>query len=163
MKVTADDYADPVGVVLLQDKCMSEDGIDYELWTSTVFLPLTMSSDGNVFTVEDEAGFSEHLSMLWQKALELQVVRLRTRILSHIQPSEDMSIVSSIRDRIAGDGTVIGSSSITWTLLRENQRWLINQILFNDGIYDPSIVAQTFLGLPNKERPAVNPEKPLMK
>jgi len=152
MVVLHDDYTDPVGVVLIQDACISDAGIDLERWTKTVFLPLTMSSDGNLFTVEDEPGFHEHLKMLEKKAKDLGVTKLRTRVLSHIQPSDEMAIVSSIRDRVSGDGTVIGSSSITWTLMSLQGAWKINQILFNDAIYDPSIVAQVFLGLPNKER-----------
>lgn len=154
MVVGEDDYADPVGVVLLQDACLSEAGIDCERWTKTVFFPLTMSSDGNLFTIETEACFHEHLKMLEKKACQLGVVALRTRILSHIQPSEDMSIISSIRDRLGKDGRVIGSSSITWTLISVDGAWQISQILFNEGVYDPSVVSQVFLGRPNKERPS---------
>ena len=146
-----DDFSDPVGVVLIQDECLTEAGIDYDRWTSTVFLPLTLSSDGNLFAVEDEAAFRNHLRLLGERAKELGVTQLRTRILSHIQPNEGMSIVSSIRDRLASDGGIIGSSSITWTLLLQNGNWQINQILFNEGTYDPSVVSQVFLGLPNKE------------
>jgi len=160
MVVVDDDYSDPVGVVLIQDACMSEAGIDFARWTKTVFLPLTMSSDGNLFTVEDEPGFHDHLSMLSKKALDLGVTKLRTRVLSHIQPSDEMAIVSSIRDRMAGDGKIIGSSSITWTLMSLNGAWKINQILFNDAVYDPSVVAQVFLGRPNKEKLEQYPETP---
>ncbi|MEM7056221.1 MAG: hypothetical protein AAF557_01405 [Pseudomonadota bacterium] len=159
MVVTMDDYSDPVGVVLIQDTCLSERGIDYDRWTKTVFLPLTMSSDGNLFSVDDKSEFIDHLQMLQKKAGQLGVVALRTRVLSHIQPTEAMSIVSSIRDRLSGDGEVVGSSSITWTLILVNGAWKISQILFNDGVYDPSIVAQVFLGHPNKERLSNNSSK----
>ncbi len=159
MVVIDDDYTDPVGVVLIQDACMSEAGIDFVRWSKTVFLPLTMSSDGNLFSVEDEPGFHEHLKMLESKATALGVTALRTRVMSHIRPSEDMAIVSSIRDRMSKDGGIVGSSSITWTLISLNGAWKISQILFNDAIYDPSIVAQVFLGRPNKERLEQNSEK----
>lgn len=160
MVVIDDDYSDPVGVVLIQDTCMSETGIDVERWTKTLFLPLTMSSDGNLFTVENEPELHEHMKMLEKKAKDLGVTTLRTRVLSHIQPSDEMAIVSSIRDRIAGDGAIIGSSSITWSLMSLQGAWKINQIMFNDAIYDPSVVAQVFLGLPNKERLSPDRESP---
>ena len=72
-------------------------------------------------------------------------------IVSDIGVSTTEKIISSIRDRLSKE-KVIGSSSITWGLLRVGGTWKINQILFNDGVYNPSIVAQVFLGRPNGER-----------
>ena len=138
-------------VVLLQDACLDESGIDYARWQTTVFLPLTLLSDGKLFVLDTPEAFVAHLKALEKKAFELGVTALKTRILSHVQPSADMAIISSIRDRLSKD-KVIGSSSITWGLLRVGGTWKINQILFNDGVYNPSIVAQVFLGRPNVER-----------
>ena len=69
----------------------------------------------------------------------------KARILRY-QNSDDVAILGSIRDRLASDGKVIGSTSVTWIVVHDGESWKINQIQFNDSRLDPSIVAQVFLG-----------------
>lgn len=149
--VASDKQLDPAEVVLAQDKCLSAAGLDYTRWLETVFIPLTLISEGKTFHIETEEAFVEHLRALEEKASELGVTTLETQILSHVRPSVDMAILSSIRRRLAADGELVGESSITWTVIRTGEGWRINQIFFNDSVHDPSVVGQVFLGRSNKK------------
>lgn len=141
---------DPVAVVLEQDECVSERGIDYSRWTETVFIPLTLVADGRFIPIDSDDALIEHLRALERKARELGITALRTEILSLNQRSEGLAIIRSIRHRLSATGHVIGSSSMTWSLIRLGTGWKINQIHFNDSTLNPSVVAQTFLGRGNE-------------
>ncbi|MEM1277413.1 MAG: hypothetical protein AAGH74_12865 [Pseudomonadota bacterium] len=149
--VTSEKVLDPADVVLAQDKCLTADGVDYARWLETVFIPLSLISEGKSFHIESDEAFVGHLKALEEKAFELGVVALETQILSHVRPSVDMAILSSIRRRLGANDEVIGESSITWTVIRVGEGWRVNQIFFNDSVYDPSIVGQVFLGRSNKK------------
>ncbi len=144
------ELGEPSRTVLMQDECYSADGIDARRWMQTVFIPLTMVGDGKTFTIDTEDAFSDHLKALEEKAIELGVAALRTEIQSCAYMIEDMAIISSVRHRLSAKGKVLGSTSITWTVIRVDEHWKINQILFNDAVQDPSVVAQVFLGHPSK-------------
>lgn len=144
-------FLEPTDPILEQDKCFSSIGIDLARWSHTVFLPLTLVGDGRSYAIAHTEALVDHLGALERKALELGVTGLRTEILSCEQPVSDMAIISSLRGRLMDDATVIGTTSITWTVIRVSGSWKINQILFNDTVRDPSITAQVFLGHPNKK------------
>lgn len=145
------DLADnPADAVLAQDACMNNAIIDYDRWATTVFFPLTLVGDGRTFVIETKAELTAHLKALKKKVDELGVVAIRTRILSTQRASKDVAVISSVRERVGSRGELIGSTSVTWTVLNDGGAWKINQILFNDDILDPSVVAQVFLGRGNK-------------
>ena len=140
------DELDPAAVVVAHDGFVSADGIDAEAWGQTVFLPLVMLHQGGTEVVEDRDEFIAHMERLWQKARQHGIAGLRTRILSHVQPRDDMAILSTFRDRLDARGNVMASTSITWTVLRTPGGWKINQIHFNDARFDPSLVTQVSEG-----------------
>lgn len=135
------DQDDPAQPVLEHDDCFHPNGIDVDRWSDTMFFPVVMISESGQTVLDDMDAFAKHLTDLASAGRAFGVHGIRTRILSNIQTSEDVAIISSIRDRIDGDGEVIGSASITWLLVRDQGHWKINQIHFNDGRLDPSIVA----------------------
>lgn len=120
---------------------MTDGRIDYCRWTDTIFFPLTMHCDGTTLVVHDRDAFREHLQDLECMAIEMGAATIRTRILSHLRPVEEMAIISSVRDRLSADDTVLGSASMTWSVIRVGDEWKINQIHFNDDRYDLSVVA----------------------
>ena len=130
---------DPVTVVLTQDEAFRGGNIDTELWITTLFFPLIMLVDGHPVSIQDPETATSHLRKLGQAARELGVAALRTRILSHVQPAPDLSILCSIRDRLDQDGTVLASTSMTWTLMQVGTDWKITQILFDENRFDRSV------------------------
>ena len=146
-----DVFLDPIAPILEQDSCFGASGIDLARWSNTVFIPLTLVGDGRSYAIEDPNALVNHLVALERKAFELGVAGLRTEILSCEKPVPDMAIVSSLRERLSGVGAVLGTVSMTWTVLRFDGSWKINQILFNDTVRDPSVTAQVFLAHHNKK------------
>ena len=144
-------FQEPADPITAQDSCFSEAGLDVVRWSRTVFLPLTLFGDGRSFALDDEQALTGHLRALESKAIQLGVTRLRTEIISHSMPVPNMAIVSTLRERLSNNGTVLGTVSMTWTVIRSEGSWKINQILFNDSVRDPSVTAQVFLGHPNKK------------
>lgn len=139
---TPADLSDPAAVVLAHDRFVSADGIDAKAWGRTVFLPLVMLHQGGTEIVDSLDGFVDHMERVWETARAQGIAGLKTRILSHVQPREDMAILSTFRDRLDAMGNVMASTSITWTVIRTHLGWKINQIHFNDARFDPSIVTQ---------------------
>ena len=137
---------DPASVVLTQDLCLHADRMDYDLWTSTVFLPLVLVCDGNPIVIQNEEAFRAHLDDLFAVARQRGIAGLRTKILSTVQPGDDIAILTSIRDHLSATGQVLTSTSMTWTTIRTDGTWRINQIHFNDSRYDPSVTAELLGG-----------------
>ncbi|MEM6933638.1 MAG: hypothetical protein AAF526_08615 [Pseudomonadota bacterium] len=138
-------YPDAVAAVLEQDLCLQDGSIDVERWSTTVFLPLTMVAGGRTFAICDQTALCEHLRALERKSRELRIASFRTNVKTVLQASDDMSIISVVRERLRKDGVALGKSSITFSILRVEEEWLINQVMFNDSRHDPSVVAQAFL------------------
>ncbi|MEM7060209.1 MAG: hypothetical protein AAF557_21720 [Pseudomonadota bacterium] len=135
---------DAAAVVQQQDTCLNEDGIDCESWAKTVFLPLTLISENSSFHIRNNKGLFEHLKKLEKEAKKIGIAKLQTCIISQNQRGRDMSVVSSVRKLLSSEGLLIGSTSITWTLLKLENLWKINLILFNDSVFDRSVVARVF-------------------
>ena len=129
---------DPIEVVMRQDQCYGRDRIDYAMWMSTVAAPLVLLSVDQRVILPDEAAIIAETEETERKARADGVVALRTQILSHIRPVEDMAIVASIRDRLGAGGGIIGSTSMTWTLSRLGDGWRIHQIFFEKPRYSLS-------------------------
>ena len=113
--------------------------IDTDLWLTTLFLPLIMLTDGKTILIKDADMAASELAKLGKAAREMGVAALRTRILSHLQPAPDLSILSSIRDRLDAEGKLIASTSMTWTLMQIGDEWKITQILFDENVFDRSV------------------------
>ncbi|MEM9735106.1 MAG: hypothetical protein AAF908_00675, partial [Pseudomonadota bacterium] len=66
--------------MLLQDQCFHPDGVDYDRWASTVFLPLLVMSEESTFTLATREDFIEHLRELEEKGREIGTAALQTQI-----------------------------------------------------------------------------------
>lgn len=135
---------DPSDVILLQDKAFRPDRIDIELWLKTLFLPLVILSNGRTIIIPDETEAIAHLQAIWTAARKIETAGIRTRILSHVQPAPDLSIIASIRDRMSANGEVLASTSMTWTLMLMGDEWQVTQILFDEGELDRSVTARIY-------------------
>lgn len=133
---------DPASVVLRQDELYTENGIDIAEWARTVQLPLTLFSGGRCVVLKDSAALADHLKALERLGFEAGIAKLQTTILSHLETEYGVSIIGSIRQRLATDGTLLASTSITWRIVLEGDVWKINQIHFNDSVVNPSVVSQ---------------------
>lgn len=142
----SEEASSAIAPVMTQDVCFSSDGIDYARWLETVFLPLTLVGDGKAFVIDSRADFIEHLQALEETAAELGIAQLRTSIVSAKALGKNVFVVRTIRERLDKDEEVIGRTLITWTVIKTEGTWKINQILFDDAKLDPSVVAKTFLG-----------------
>lgn len=127
---------DPVDVILRQDQAFGRSHIDYDLWMTTLHDPVRMletsDPDGALLT---HAEALAQIGRVEKLARAEGVVAMRTRILTHIQPVEDMAIVASMRDLLSEGGAVLSTSSMTWTLQRFEYDWRISQIFFEGGAY----------------------------
>ncbi|MEL6963537.1 MAG: hypothetical protein AAFO01_12320 [Pseudomonadota bacterium] len=110
-----------------------------------MFLPLTLVGGGRTFVLHDRAALIEHLKALEQKGQELSIAKLRTQILSSRDEVDGVTVIDSFRERLSADGTILGTVSMTWTVIRAGCGWKVSQIHFNDSRSDPSVVAQVFL------------------
>ena len=136
------DNDDPASAVLAQDACYGAESIDYDRWEQTVFFPLTLLYEGRQTIIEDPAAFRSHLEELEGLGRARGIAGLRTRILSHIQPGDEIAVLSSVRDHLSAEGETVSSTSMTWTVIRTGEGWKINQIHFNDMRYDPSVTTE---------------------
>ncbi|MEM7190371.1 MAG: hypothetical protein AAF439_12230 [Pseudomonadota bacterium] len=131
---------DPIDVVLRQDRAYGPDGCDIDLWMSTLTWPLTLRSGADQVVLPDYASIVSELGRVTELAQREGVVRMQTRILSHLRPADDTVILSSIKDRFDADDKLIGSSSMTWTLVLLDSDWKIRQLSFERSHYGlPSI------------------------
>ncbi|MEM1159692.1 MAG: hypothetical protein AAGJ28_02055 [Pseudomonadota bacterium] len=122
--------ADPIEVVLRQDEAFGPDGVDIDLWMSTLTWPLTMQSGEARIVLPDRESVAAEVERVCAIARDEGVVRTRTRILSHLQPAEDTTILSSLKDRFSSDGSLLGSSPLTWTLVSQSGEWKVRQVYF---------------------------------
>lgn len=123
-------------MILTQDRAFGPTEIDYDLWLTTLMNPVRLLGATDLAgRVLDRAAVCEQLRGVEAAARADGVTRLRTRILTHIQPAEDLAIVSSMRDLMSGKHVVLGTSSMTWTLTRTEGVWLISQIFFEGTAY----------------------------
>ncbi len=127
---------DSVDVVLRQDEAFGPERIDYDLWMTTLDFPMIMISGDDQAVVPNRSAAEAYLVEV-ERAVRRDGVRaFRTRILSHIQPTPDMSIISSMRDLLNRDGGVLATSIMTFTLKKIGGEWKITQLFFDDSIYD---------------------------
>jgi len=104
-----------------------------------------MLINGKTILVPDADAVVDGLDRLEVVARRDGVTALRTRILSHVQPAPDLSILCSIRDRLSAKGEVLASSSMTWTLMLVGSEWKISQIIFDDTELDRSLTGSVYL------------------
>ncbi len=128
-------------VVLLQDRAFGPEETDEDLWMSTLTVPLTMKTVNRTMVLKSRAEVLHELRAVIDAVRADGVRALRTRILSHIQPTDELAIIASMRDRVSGSGGIIGSTSITWTLIKVGEEWKINQLFFDNPAYDISPTA----------------------
>ena len=127
--------------MLTHDGCYSVTGIDTERWANTMHFPLTRLLSGRAQTILSREELIAHLLLMDAAMREAGVGSMRTRILSHLRPSDDLTILCSLRDSLDPDGWLMKTISITWTLMRFDTGWRITQILFNDKDFDTSFMA----------------------
>jgi len=125
-------------VVLLQDRAFGSGETDEELWLSTLTFPLTIKTTDRIMVLKTPEETRGEIRAVVAAARAGGVHTIRTRILSHIQPTDEVAIIASMRDRLSATGGVLGSTSITWTLIRVGEDWKINQLFFDNPVYDLS-------------------------
>lgn len=96
-------------------------------------------TNGKTVLLPDRETAVAELEVLGKTARDMGIAALRTRILSHVQPAPDLSILCSIRDRLDADGEVMASTSMTWTLMLLGEDWKITQIIFEENALDHSV------------------------
>ena len=147
--------SDPIDVILLQDRAFGPERIDYDLWMTTLANPVRMlgSADprGRVLS---HAAVIRQIQKIEAVARADGVTSMRTRILTHIRPAEDLAIVASMRDMLSAKMVVLRTSSVTWTLGREEDIWKISQIFFDGRTYS------TQEGLPTETQEGLFLEQP---
>lgn len=127
---------DPVDVILLQDRAFGAARIDIDLWLRSLHDPVRLLSDENPKGMMlDYAAVIEELLLTETAARADGIAKLRTRILTHLQPTEDLAIIASHRDRLSIQNVVLGTTSMTWTLTRPDGIWRISQIFFDTPRY----------------------------
>lgn len=104
-----------------------------------------MLVNGKTILVPDADAVVDGLNRLEIAARKDGVAALRTRVLSHVQPAPDLSILCSIRERLSNQGEVLASSSMTWTLTLLGSEWKISQIVFDDDALDSSVTGTVYL------------------
>lgn len=128
--------ADPVDVILRQDLAFGRSHTDYDLWMTTLQDPVRMlqrdDPDGALLT---HAETRSQIGRVEKLARADGVVAMRTRILTHLQTTEDMAIVASMRDMLSEKSVVLSTTSMTWTLQRSDDEWRITQIFFEGEAY----------------------------
>lgn len=122
---------------------MIDGRIDREAWRKTVFLPMSLVSDGKTHLVEDDAEFARMMDDLEAYAQENGLTHVLTRILSHISVSENVSTITGLRDHMADDKR-LATASMTFSVILSGAGWRINQIHFNDHTADMSAMTQIF-------------------
>lgn len=123
---------DPVEAILRQDRAFLPGGIDFDLWMSTLSFPMIMMTQTHTAVVQ-----SRDDAIAWLKDSEIKAraegaVALCTQIRTHLEVSEDEAVISSVRRRISAAGIVVGSNSMTWTVIREGTFWKIRFLLFDE-------------------------------
>lgn len=127
--------ADPIEVVFRQDRAYGPDTVDIDLWLSSLIWPLTLQSGNDLTVLPDRAAIVTELHRITKIARAEGVRRLRTRVLSHLQPADDTAIVASMRDRLGAGGELLGTSSMTWTLSLFDGGWKIQHLYFEESHY----------------------------
>ena len=127
---------DPVDAVLRQDSAWGPDDIDMSLWLSTVNIPICLVSGGRMRLLKSEDEVISDLRETERRARAAGVASLRTLILSHIQPAENLSIIASIRQHLDREGQVISATSVTWNVVDLDGRWRISQLVMENSLYD---------------------------
>ena len=131
-----DSVSDPIDVILKQDQAFGPERIDYDLWMTTLADPVRMMGEADMTgRMFHRAAAISQLMTIEAAARANGVTQIRTRILTHLQPTEDLSIVVSKRDLLSEKNVIISTSSVTWTLTRSQDEWLISQIFFEGHSY----------------------------
>ena len=134
--ISAGRHPDPIDVILRQDRAFGPEQIDYDLWLSTLMDPVRLLGSADLGgRMLDHAATIKQLQRVEAAARADGVTQLRTRILTHIQPAEDLAIVASMRDLLSDQNVVLSTSSVTWTMTRTKEAWLISQIFFEGQAY----------------------------
>ena len=129
---------DPIDAILRQDKAFGPVEIDMDLWLKTHHYPAVVVTSEFSRVFNDAEMTRRNLSKMDAIARAEGTVALKTRILSHLQPTEDTAIVCSIRDRLDAAGNIIASVSLTWVLMREDENWKIRTTHVDDGAHSES-------------------------
>lgn len=135
-------YLSPEAPVLMHDRALTADGIDVELWSSTIAFPLIRLTSAGTDAVLDSKAHATELRGLFRAGQELGVAQIRTRILSRRDESDGLVVLRTARDRFSADGLFIGPVSIVWTVKRFGKDWRIVQIHFDDEDMDPSLMSR---------------------
>ena len=122
---------------------MKDGRIDRVAWRETVFLPMSLITDGRTHVIEDEDAFKRGLDDLENYAQAKGMTHFRTRILSHISLSDSAATIAGLRDHMTGEKR-LATASMTFSVLRDGNDWRINQIHFNDHTADLSATTQIF-------------------
>ena len=132
----AGQHPDPIDVILRQDRAFGPERIDYDLWMTTLMDPVRLLGSADLGgRMLDRAATIKQLQSVEAAARADGVTQLRTRILTHIQPAEDLAIVASMRDLLSNQNVVLSTSSVTWTMIRTEAVWRISQIFFEGQAY----------------------------
>ena len=133
--------SEPTAIVLAQDRCLRDGIIDREAWRQTVFVPMSLVSDGKTHVIADEADFEKMMDDLQHYATAHGITHIRTRISAHIGVSDNVATIPGLRDHMAGSER-IATASMTFSVMRDSSGWRINQIHFNDHTADLSAMTQ---------------------
>ncbi len=129
-------HPDPIDVILRQDRAFGPDTVDYDLWLTTLMDPVRLLASNDLAgRMMDHAAAIKQLKTIETAARADGVAQLRTRILTHIQPAEDLAIVASMRDLLSENNMVLRTTSMTWTLSRVEDVWRISQVFFEGEAY----------------------------
>ncbi len=120
---------------------MTDGQIDRDAWRRTVFLPMSLISDGRTYFFPDEDGFTRMIAELQKYADARGMTQINTRILTHVRVSDNVSTITAIRDHIASEEK-IASASLTFTTIRAGKDWRVSHIHFNDHRADTSAMTQ---------------------
>lgn len=129
----------PSEVVRLHDTAYGPTDIDYAAWIETLTFPFTMISRAGDEVFDGPEAIERQLRGLDQVARSDGIIGLRTRILSEVEITDGIAIVTSHRDRLARSGPsegVLGTTPITFTLVKTDDGWKINRIFFDGHRYE---------------------------
>lgn len=135
-------YLSPEAPVLMHDRALSADGINVDLWSSTIAFPLIRLTAAGTDAVLDSDAHAIELQGLFRAGQELGVAKIRTRILSRRDENDALVVLRTARDRFTADGQLIGPVSIVWTVKRFGNEWRIVQIHFDEEDMEPSLMSK---------------------
>ena len=137
-----DGCTNPIDAVLRQDQAYGPEATDLDLWFTTLHFPLAMVASAYTRIIETPEQARTEMIALEKASRAEGIVTLKTQIMTHVQPSDDMSIVCSVRERLNASGKRVAAASMTFILMREGDIWRIRTIHFDDDQIDESMTTQ---------------------